>query len=612
MPGTRRAFLLSLRVAIVATAPWVVPFVGRAAAQSATVNLSVDRTTVAVGETFRLEIRVDVEGGGVEQMTVPDLSAFEVVDVRRSQPFAFSFGVGGAPAVVRQSLVHRYLLRALREGRHVLGPAAVTVAGRVYRSSSLTLTVVASTGAVPGTSAPQPVPPPATSAEEPFDEQAFVRTVVDRPRVYVGQQVTATVQLYVRGGLRAPPEVRPEPTTQGFWLHDLLGPNTALQPSRQRVRGTMFDVYVLRRWALFPLQPGELVVGPAGVRLSVGNGLFDLFGTVPLERHSAPVTVEAMPLPEEGRPDGPVLVGRAEMTFEADRTVVATGDAVTLTAVLRASGNLRSVELRLDPVDGLRVLAPEVRDEIEAPGGIVGGVRTARWIAVAEREGRFRVPAPRLVAFDPERAAYSVVQAPEVVLEAAGRSPVVAGSTDADPGAPGALRFGPIRTSSALRRTRPAVFERPWYAWALAAPALGYGLLVALQALVRVLRARLARTGPPNPMPVARRSLRLAAARLRQADARGCFAALETAVRAVLEARLAEPIGGLTRAELGRLLRDRGLGDEPTRAVLAWLETVERARFAPGQAAEPKEAMREARRLVDRLARWTPAGGERA
>ncbi|MDW8364196.1 MAG: hypothetical protein RMK74_17535, partial [Myxococcales bacterium] len=170
----------------------------------------------------------------------------------------------------------------------------------------------------------------------------------------------------------------------------------------------------------------------------------------------------------------------------------------------------------------------------EAPGGIVGGVRTVRWIAVAEREGRFRVPAPRLVAFDPERAAYSVVHAPDIVLEAAGRSPVVAGSSEPDPEAAAAPRLGPIRTSSALRRAKPAVFERPWYAWVLAAPPLGYVLLVALQALGRALGARRARGGPPNPMPMARRSLRLASERMRQADVRGCFAALETAVRAVL------------------------------------------------------------------------------
>ena len=80
-----------------------------------------------------------------------------------------------------------------------------------------------------------------------FDEACFVRTVVDKTDAFVGEQVTGTIYLYLRGSLRGAPHVRQEPNTDGFWIHNLLAPDQQLNATRQRVSGRAFNVYTLRR-----------------------------------------------------------------------------------------------------------------------------------------------------------------------------------------------------------------------------------------------------------------------------------------------------------------------------------------------------------------------------
>src|SRR5690606_17957534 len=119
-----------------------------------------------------------------------------------------------------------------------------------------------------------------------------------------------------------------------------------------------------------------------------------------------PVEVTVRPLPAEGRPAGDVHVGQLSLEASLDRTQVPTGDAVTLTLRATGSGQVRALRIESPSIDGLRVLSPQTRDEINAPGDVVAGVRTYEWLVVPEREGTFRIPPFRVATFDPVTRRY--------------------------------------------------------------------------------------------------------------------------------------------------------------------------------------------------------------
>ena len=197
----------------------------------------------------------------------------------------------------------------------------------------------------------------------------FLRAVADKATPYVGEQVTVTLYLYTRESLRGPPATELEPTMDGFWVHDLLE-GAQSREQRQVVQGAVYAVYPLRRFAAFPLRSGELTISPMALRIDTSS-VFDMLGgrrrgEPVVSRKSEPLVFQVKPLPERADPQGEPLVGRFTIESKLDRASSATGDAVTLTVVVRGQGNVRDVKLRR-PSQRIDVLEPDVKDLIEAP-----------------------------------------------------------------------------------------------------------------------------------------------------------------------------------------------------------------------------------------------------
>lgn len=581
----------------------------RAQPPQGTVTMAADRTDAQVGDTIVLRIRVNALVTGQAHVELPELSDFDVLQ----HPMMPMTSFGGGPT--QMSMTYSVPIRARRPGTFRIPPAALVTATGRLESQPLTITVG-------GTAPPDPgpgsgTPSPAVDGTV-FDPGGFVRTVVDHQEPYVGQQVTVTVYLYARemlggGGLT----ITQEPTADGFWVHDLLPPSRTLDGQPQTVRGIPFTVYVLRRFAAFPLREGELTIGPTGVTMS-GGGLFGgIFGGGgrPVSRTGVPVTVRARPLPAEGRPRGDVHVGRLELTAELERTQAATGDAVQLTVVARGDGQLRQVRVPSPSVSGLRVLEPEIDDETSAARDVVGGTRTMRWLLVPEREGTYTLGPFAVPVFDPQSGEYSVARAPALRLAAVGNPTATSEDEQAreaeEDRREQAPSLGPIRSRSALARSRSALLDSP-----LVQLGFGAGPLLLIGALlVRVARRRSEAgpgRGPKQAKREAKRRLAEASRHASASEPREFYAAIALALKDVLEAKLGRPVGSLTHAELRRLLVARAMPDELAGRVVDELEGCDFARFSAA-GVRPEEMERcvgRTKGLLEELDRFSPSPEE--
>ncbi|MDQ3037283.1 MAG: BatD family protein [Myxococcota bacterium] len=606
-----------------------------ARAQSATLAMTSDRAQVAVGDHFRVQVRLDVTGAEAPEPQLPDMSDFDVLSRQVSRPMQFRFGFGSQTQVVQSTAVYTFLLRARQPGRYELPPARATIAGREFVSNPLTVVVG---GGAPGGVPPQQqgaVPPQQQGAAPPpasqppsgpldgaiYDDQAFLRTVVDRSDPWLGQQVTVTIYLYVRGALRGSPVITREPTTDGLWVHDLLPPSRTLEPTTQVVGSTPFRVYVLRRFAAFPLRAGDLTIGATSVQIPVGN-VFDIFaGASPdLARTGVDLTLSVRDLPAAGRPQGDVHVGQITLESSLDRNQVPTGDAVTLTVQATGTGYVQGIRLDDPRVDGLRVLAPQTDDQISAPGDLVGGTRTFEWLIVPEREGTHSIPAFRVATFDPTSGRYGVAESAPIGLTAAGNPVATAVEPDealgepTQDGAPGEAQLGPLRTESALSRTSEGLAERAWYPWLLALfPLAWLGIVIATAAR----RRAAARAGVSTPQTIARearRRLVVAEELATRGEAREFYAAISLALRSVVEGRLGEAVGSLTHKQLERRLVERGMSGELARRIAEELEGHEMVRFSASgaQPGEMQATLGRARELIGELDRFTAKPAEEA
>jgi hypothetical protein len=609
MRYARNIFALALLLAIASP--------GRASAQvSVDIRMTPDRTSVGAGEPFDLQIRADVSGARPSDITLPDLSAFRITSRRVSRPMQFTFGFGNQTQVVRSTIVYDLTLVPLNEGSVRIDPASIQAGGRTFRSDPVTIEVGPGTGTAPpdpGIGQRVPTPPSGQLDGAEFDETAFLRTTVTPTDPYVGQQVTVTVYLYVRGSIRSSPVIHREPNADGFWVHDLLPAARTLEGQRQMVGGQQFNVYLLRRFAAFPLSEGDLEIGAMDVSFETGS-IFDIFNarrSGRIRRRGVPVQVTSRPLPAAGRPDGEIHVGTYRLEASLDRASAATGDAVTLTARVEGTGNLRDIRLTLPEVDGLRILEPEVTDQISATNDVVGGGRTFAWLIVPERAGEYRLPELALSTFSPATGTYTRVVGPELTLTAAGAA-VASEEPEEDEAEEGeesrAPELGPVRTRSELNRN-PPVERLPFWMWALfAIPPLAWLLAVFFGFARRRLDERGERDAPKRAVRSAKKRLATAESHAKEGDARAFYGEVRKVIKDVLEARLGEAVGGYTHNELEKILRRRGMDEDLSRRVVDELEGTEFAQYS-AEGASTDEMVGCSQRvgaLLERMDRFSP------
>lgn len=588
---------------------------------SVRVEMNADRTEFQMGENVAVRIYVQSQGSGQPDIEVPEFEGFQVVQRAVQRPMQFSFGFGQAQPVVTSTTQYTFVLVPMGPGTFKVPPVKVTLGQKVFQSKPLVLTVSGQGGAPqaqpqqPQQQAPQQPPqaqqapqPSAAAAEVPapqaaadasvYDQDAFLRTVIDKLEPYEGEQVTATIYLYTRQNLQQVPAVQTEASTDGFWVQDLLSATRSLEPKRQVVNGRGFWVYVLRRFAGFPLRSGEMTIGSMALTIS-RESVFDLFdpgrGPAELQRRSVPVVLKVKPLPGEGKPAGNVAVGNFELKAALDRAQVVTGDAVTLTATIRGSGNLRAVKLEDPQVKGLQVLQPEVRDLTESPDDRVQSTRTLAWLIVPQAPGTYTLPALTLDTFDPAQGTYKRISTERLTLTAAGSAPAGVGPAatsgsgrDAEPedGSERPEAWPPMHAHSQLRRPVASWASHPLYPLALAFwPLLWLAVLLIPVAVARV-RARGGASATQLALRSARQRLNDAQKALHARDSRRFHGDIAAALNIALEARLGEAVTGLTHNELRARLLGHGLSEAASRDVCEVLAHCDFARFSSASVGE--------------------------
>src|SRR5215471_1001165 len=302
---------------------------------------------------------------------------------------------------------YTYLLRPRRKGSLRIGEAKLQLGGRTYTTRPLVIHVG---GSGPAVAPPQPALPelhtPQRSA--PGGDESFLEVQADKPKVYVGEQVTVTWSLYTQSEVLKYRTVT-EPKTDGFWVEELYVPTQRLLYDRAMVKGKEYSVATLLKRALFPLSAGKLTVGPMESEVTTFSTAF--YATGGASKKTQPLTIEVLPLPS-GAPSGfdASNVGRFQVAAALDRDRVAAGEPVTLKVTVTGQGNLRNVKLRkLAGLENFKVYDPKIADKLDA-GDVVQGTKTLEYLLVPQKGGELNLPPVELAYFDPYDKKYAIAK----------------------------------------------------------------------------------------------------------------------------------------------------------------------------------------------------------
>lgn len=590
---TRRGFVTVL---LAGAGGLLVPGLARAAVRIS-VATELDRLTVEVGEAVEFTVQVELEGDG--DMPDPVLPNFAEMGLTlagppssfRSSGSSVSFGTGRQTVMqTRVIQTYSYTLIPSKPGRFALAVHVLNGRSKVEAPRTPVLEVTGSAASA------EPIP---GGSDGPTEAQGdlFLWTRLDKSRVYVGEQIVYTLEVYER--LPFPNiQLRALPGFQDFWSEELPeGDNRT-----ETVAGVPYRVHPGLRRGLFPQRAGMLTITAAEVGVGMRRRV-----------RGRPTTIEVLPLPVEGRPADFSANNVGLYTIEAaiDRPKIKQGEPFTLTVTISGTGNIRVIDPGAWPeLDGMRRYDPKV-DTRPAIGMRIGGDRIYQFLVIPERAGTLTIPPHRFSFFDPATASYQTVSSKPIEISVAANGAAPAPSAAAEPAPVAAARpnkseedglLAPLITPDTLPRVAS---DSAW----LTPARFTAGMLLAPAVLAAATggRALWRRYGPDE----ASRASAARAAKQRElvgqaergvATGEGFYPALAQLLQGLALARAGAPGEGLPRRALLELLKQRGAVASDLERLGRLLDRCDAARFGaasegPG---ERKAALDEALALLRR------------
>jgi len=547
------------------------------------VTASVDRNHLGLGESVTLTISVQGTQGGTEP-SIPTVDGLTFAGPSTSTSVSIDNGQ------MSQSLSFAYRVTPTRMGEFTIPAIEVSAGGKSYLTTPIKLVVEKA--------APQ----------GDLDQTLFARVQLPSRQLYLGQTVPLQVLVFSRidvplAGLR-------DFSYQADGLGFKFLPN--VKPVTQVINGETFNVQVIRG-AICPTRTGKLEFGSCIVKALLkvqkrGRGGWpfnDDFFSNPFaqpEVHEVPVTtdpvsIEVLPLPEEGRPaDFAGAIGQWNLEVTAKPTEVAVGDPITLTIKISGTGNIDTVPApKLGSLDGFKTYDPTTKttkDDLNT-----AGERVIQQVLIPKNTEVKELPEVRLVYFDPVAKAYkTAVQSAIKLLVKAGSG----GQTTIVSAA------GRLRPDEKLGQDivylkgdlGPAAVVVPFYA----TPAFWTLNIMPVVALLGGIGWKRRTDRLRGDVAYARRSRAARNARKLLASAKS-YEEVQHALQDYLGDRLNIPTGGITAAIVDEQLVPRGVNGDLAAAARACFEVCDTARFAGGGATDDgvTATRKKAEQLIDEL-----------
>jgi hypothetical protein len=400
---------------------WALVFAIAAHAADIEFTAKVDRSQISVDESVSLKLTVQSEGGasaGQPQFTAPD---FEVVN-EYSGTYVESYYDGNSGRFgMRNNQQITKVLKPSKVGTLRISGISVNVSGKNYKAPDIQVQVA---GSGAGT------PPPRGyggggiglrgAGKQTSGPSVKVRAEVDKDHVYKGEQVIVSYYLYRRVRVFNI-QVDKFPVLSGFLREDLDMPVLGQRLDTERVvlDGVPYERSLLLRYAAYPLQEGKLKIDSTALKYAYypntrqGSlddedpfmGFFHQMTPQQGADRSEQLTVDVLPLPEEGKPNSFTGgVGDFNISSAVDKYEVHANEAVTLTLKVEGRGNVAAIG---EP----KAKWPENVELYDAKGvakaGHAGvGEKVFEFLLIPRAPGKVVLPPLEFSFFDPAKKAY--------------------------------------------------------------------------------------------------------------------------------------------------------------------------------------------------------------
>jgi hypothetical protein len=385
---------------------------GIVVANDVQLTASLNRAKVGAGETVFITFSINTNGSDFKAPSFPpelrvingpnQSTSMQWINGNMSQSISYSFG-----------------LLAQKEGKYTIKPATIKVNGKTIQSNEVTLEVVKGSTQQPqaqqqntyqhnyGNQQQQ------QSQQEDISKNLFVRLLVDKSKVYVGEQIVASFKLYQRVNL-VNLGFNQLPSLNGFWSEvvDERSGGT-IQFHSEILDGVAYNVAEVRKLVLFPQRSGKLEIDPISLDCVVrsrsnrrSQSLLDqFFGSYEDAKYtitSKSVKIEVIPVPEKNKPsDFSGAVGKFSIEAKLDKDKVKAHEPINLTLNITGKGNINLMETPKPSFpEDMEFYDPKLTDKISVTAAGVSGTRSFEYLLIPRHAGKFTIEPVTFSYFD--------------------------------------------------------------------------------------------------------------------------------------------------------------------------------------------------------------------
>ncbi len=554
---------------------------------AATFTATLDRDTITLGENVRLGFTFE----GAQPKDPPAPPTIANLQVTYSGQASQIQIINGQST---SSVTYNYSVLPRQAGDYLIPAMSVSAGGRQLTSQPLRLKVLK-----PG------APPPAAVASG--AQPAFLKLVLPKTNVYLGEIISGELQFYFRQGVQLADQPRITDMPAEGLSFGKLAPGTQRQV---QVGNAVFTV-IPAAVALTAIKTGPLSVGPVTASVIVqlpvngrqrsGFDPFDFFNRGEqrqLALATDTIAIQSLPLPSENVPAGfSGAVGQYTMTVNVGPTNISTGDPITVRVQIAGRGALDALTLPAQAAwHDFKTYPPTAKVETSDPLGLQG-TKTFEQIIAPQSTDITELPPFSFVFFDPDAQRYQTLTHPAIKLTVrpggSTPAPVVAASSkptsDSPPPQQDIVPIKP-RLGAVTEIAGPWVTQ-PWFIAIQGAPVLAFVAAFvwrrrtdSLANNPRLRRQRqvaeIIRTG--------RRELQQHAA---ENNSELFFATLFRLLQEQLGERLDSPASAITEDVVDEKLRPRGVPEATLAQIHELFQSCNLARYAPTRSGEELAAL---------------------
>ena len=579
------------------------------AADEVTISLSAP-SVVEAGIQFR--VRYTVSSSDATGFSPSDFKGFEVI-YGPSTSRSSNFSIVNGKTTSSSTITYTYVLVASKAGDYTLSPATAQVDGKTIRSSSQAIKVLPAgqqpsaaqqqqNAASNNRSSQQGKQQSQSSSNSISSSDLFMTATASRTTVYKQEAILLTYKLYTLVDITQLDGKLP--TLDGFQIQEIDLPRSK-EFTLEQYKGKNYHSVVWAQYVLFPQKSGDLTIpaisyegvvrqrnrniDPIDAFFNGVTGIIELKKTITAPQVT--IHVKDLPTPPEGFSGA---VGQFSLASSLTPQQVRENEAVTLKVSVKGTGNMKLMETPVVewPKD-FETYDAKATDNFSLTASGLSGTKTFEYLAVPRHAGKYEIPVPSFIYFDPTAKAYKTLTASTYTLDVAkgsgGSSGGVANYTNnqqdvAEVGQD--IRY--IHTKPLAAARSGFALTRWSYLLLYLVPLFLFFLAVLLARKHIAARADIRSTRATRANKAARKRLKAAAKLLAQHNANAFYDEVLRALNGYLSDKFAIPQSELNKETLASVLSQKGVSQELTDQLFATLNDCEVARYAPG---DPQQSM---------------------